>query len=138
MQLPARIFFAATIAAASIPAFSQGMEPGEWQMTTSMSSPMFPKPQSVTQTQCIRKGEGDDPNRLMGEQPSGCKVTVKQKSADGYAWEMSCPKEGMRGSGSVRFTRDSMQGEVRMSGESGGQKFDMLTKMSGKRTGPCK
>lgn len=83
----------AAIAIALLPATAHAMDPGEWQITTTMSSPMFPKPQTMAQTQCIRKGDSDDPNRLMGEQPSGCKVTVKQKSANGYAWDMSARRK---------------------------------------------
>jgi hypothetical protein len=116
---------------------AQAMDPGEWQMTQTTTSPALPGPQTATQKQCIRPGQAEDPSRLMSDMPQGCKVTVRQKTAGGYAWDMACPSEGMRGTGSVTFTATTMQGEVKATVEQGGQKFEMLTKMSGRRLGAC-
>jgi hypothetical protein len=44
----------------------------------------------------------------------------------------------MRGSGTARMGRDTMESEMQMSGDAQGRKFEMRTRMSGRRLGPCK
>jgi hypothetical protein len=48
------------------------------------------------------------------------------------------PGVGVRGTGSARLSRTAMEGETSMTGELQGQKFEILTKVSGKRVGPCR
>ena len=124
----------------SAPAFGQSLEPGEWEFTSTMTSPMIPKPQTGTFRHCIKKEDADNPERWMGQQnqQSDCKVKVTKKSADGVSWEMSCPKSNMTGTGTARIGRGTMQSEMSMSGDMQGRKFEMNTKMSGKRLGACK
>jgi hypothetical protein len=76
----------------------------------------------------------------MGRQSpqTDCKFTHGPKSGDTLTWEMSCPKSNMRGSGSARIGRGTMESDMRMSGDMQGRKFEMRTKMTGKRLGPCK
>jgi hypothetical protein len=119
------------------PALGQEMEPGEWQFTTTMTSPGMPKPHVMTNSRCVKD---TDPSRLAGkvESKSDCKISPSKKSGGNYSWEMTCPKSGMQGSGTARVTRDTLESEMRMTGEQGGQKIEMITKSSGKRLGPCK
>jgi hypothetical protein len=44
----------------------------------------------------------------------------------------------MRGTGTARMTASTMDGETVMNGEVQGQKFELRTKVTGKRLGPCK
>lgn len=120
-------------------AFAQSLEPGEWEFTSTTSSPMLPKPHSMTVKQCVKKEDADNSERWMGRNPqSDCKLTQGRKGADTVTWEMSCPKSNMKGSGSARMGRGTMESEMRMSGDMQGRKFEMSTKMSGRRLGPCK
>jgi len=44
----------------------------------------------------------------------------------------------IRGTGSARLLRSTMDGETSMTGELQGQKFEISTKVTGKRLGPCR
>jgi hypothetical protein len=133
------LFFAAALATAGV-ASAQGLEPGEWEFNSTMTSAMLPKPQNMVFRHCIKKEDADNPERWMGQKQreTDCKFTPLKKSGDGYSWEMNCPKSNMKGSGTVRMGQGTMQSEMRMSGDAKGQKFEMHTKMSGKRLGACK
>jgi hypothetical protein len=135
-----RKLLALALAAACAPALAEQMEPGEWQFDSIMTSPMIPKPQVSTSTRCVKPEEAADPDKMMAkpQEQGDCKITPSKPSADTYAWEMSCPKSGMKGSGIARYGRDTLEGEVKMSGEAYGRKIDMTTKISAKRLGPCK
>jgi hypothetical protein len=121
------------------PAAAQEMEPGEWQFTSSASSPMFPNAQSSTITHCIKKEDAGDPQRWMGKPPdSDCKMTLGPRSGEGQSFEFSCPKSNMRGTGTIRYGRGTVESDLQMAGDMQGQKFEIRTKTSGKRLGPCK
>ena len=133
-----RILIGSAIGLAAMAAHAQTMEPGEWEFTNTMSSPKLPKPQTMTMTRCITKDDVKDPARWQGKPESDCKVTPKGKSGDGFAWEMSCPKSGMQGSGTTRYGKGSVEGETKIVSSAKGQPFEMTTKMKGRRLGPCK
>ena len=133
-----RIAMALAIALASSAAHAQKMEPGEWEFTNTMSSPKLPKPQTMTMKRCITKEDVTDPAHFQGKPESDCKVTPKGKQGESYAWEMSCPKSGMKGTGTTRYGKNTVEGETKITASSKGQPFDMTTKMKGRRLGPCK
>lgn len=120
------------------PALGQEMEPGEWEFTSTMTSAMMPKPHVMTHKRCVAK-EDSDPSRWADKQQgkTDCKVTGSKKSGGTQSWEMSCPKSGMRGSGTARFTRSTVESELRITSEGGGKQFEMVTKTTGKRLGAC-
>ena len=131
------LLLAATLAAS--PVFAQQMEPGEWQFNSTISAPMFPKPQTTTFTHCIKKEDIDNPERWMGKKPDNdCKVTIGARSGNTQPYEISCPKAGMNGKGTVRYAGASVESDMEMTGEVQGRKFDMRTRTSGKRLGACK
>ena len=135
-----RRFAPAFLALACSTGVAQQLEPGEWEFNSTSTSQLFAGPQSASFKRCIRKEEAANPDQWMGKpDPSGdCKLTPVKKTADTYTWEMECPKAKMRGSGSARMTRGTMEGETNMTGEVQGRKFDLKTKVTGKRLGPCK
>jgi len=115
------------------------IEPGEWEFTSISTSRLFPGPQNATFRRCIQKEEAANPDRWMSD-PGGqgdCKLSPGAKSHDSYRWTMECPKANMRGTGTARMTRGTMEGETLMNGEVQGQKFELRTKVTGKRLGPC-
>ena len=129
----------ALLAALSPPAAAQSMEPGEWELVTTMNSPMLPAPQSTTMTQCVSKADADDPAGLsMKGQPSDCTMTPGARSGDRYSWTMACPKQGMAGSGTMRFGGGTMETDIRVVMEMQGQKMEMHTRTAGRRLGPCR
>jgi len=135
------LVFALCIAASSpAGAQQQGMEPGEWELTTTISSPMMPQPQTATVRHCINAEDIAEPSRWMGGQPPGsdCKLTPLERDAKGASWEMACPASGFQGRGRARFTAGMMDSEMQMSGMQDGKKFEMQTKTRGRRLGPCR
>ena len=128
------------LAFAAAPVTAAEIEPGEWEFTSTSTSRLFPAPQTASFKRCIKKEEADNPDRWMAQptQQGDCKVTPGNKTADTYTWVMECPAAKMRGSGSARMSRASMEGETHMTGELQGQKFELQTKVTGKRLGPCK
>ena len=123
-----------------VPALAQEMEPGEWEFTSVSTSRLFPGPQNASFRRCIRKEEAANPDKWMSQpDPQGdCKLTPMAKSADSYTWAMECPKANMRGTGSARMSGATMEGETQMTGEVQGRKFELRTKVAGRRLGPCK
>ena len=135
-----RPLLALTVCAATHAGAATELEPGEWEFTSVSTSRLFPGPQNASFRRCIKEEEAANPDRWMA-QPSeqgDCKVIPGAKSADTYTWTMECPKAKMRGTGSARVSRVSMEGETHMTGEVQGQKFELRTKVTGKRLGPCK
>jgi len=114
------------------------IEPGEWEFTSVSTSRLFPGPQNATFRRCIKKEEAANPDRWMSDAGQDCKLTPGAKTENSYSWTMVCPKANMRGTGTARMTRATMEGETIMNGEVQGQKFELRTKVSGKRLGPCK
>ena len=134
-----RSLLCAALAAASLAAHAQGIEPGEWQFTTTMSSPMLPKPQTTVVTQCVTPEDAADPARFTApQQAQGCIVTPGAKGAGSYSWTLSCPSQGMRGSGTMHYGADAMRGEMRVSVVQQGQTIEMETRTTGRRLGPCR
>ena len=135
-----KLLLAVMLLAAPACLLAQGLEPGEWEFSSTTSSAMLPKPQSTTMKQCVKQEDAGNPERWMGRQneKSDCKFTHRRKGADTMTWEMSCPKSNMRGSGSARIGRNNMESDMQVSGDMRGRKFEMRTKMSGRRLGPCK
>ena len=128
------------LAALATPVMAAEIEPGEWEFTSTSTSRLFPGPQTASFKRCIKQDEAANPDRWMAQptQQGDCKVTPGNKTADTYTWVMECPKAKMRGTGSARMSRAAMEGETHMTGELQGQKFELRTKVTGKRLGPCK
>jgi Protein of unknown function (DUF3617) len=129
------------IAALCLPlaAGAQSMQPGEWEISSSVSSPMLPKPQSATVTRCVSKEDAADPARLTaGPSTQGCTVTPGARAAGSFKWAIACPAQGVTGTGVVHYTDKSMDSEIHMAVDMEGKKTDMFTKVSGRYLGPCK
>jgi len=123
---------------AAMPALAQKVEPGEWQITSTVTGAMFPKPQIRTEAHCMTKGDVDDPKRWLGQMGADCTVTPTKQGADHYSWTVACPKSAMRGSGNMRWTRTTMDIDMDLASEKQGKKVEMRSKVSARRVGPCK
>ena len=124
------------------PAWAEGipMDPGLWEVTTTMQMPMLPQPRVTTVTECMEKselsmdefaGEGMDPN-----------CTFEQNLVDGNTmkWSVDCPVEGgtSHGEWEARSNGDSVTGEGLITMSIQGQEMEMNMAWTGKRIGPCK
>ena len=132
-----RIAILVALAACAFPAAAQ-MTAGEWEFTSTMTSPMLPKPQTSTVRQCITKAEADDPARFANrDQPQDCKMTPGTRTAGTFAWTVACPKMGLNGSGRARFAASTIESEMAMTMESQGQRMEMHSVSKGRYLGPC-
>ena len=69
------------LAFASLPALAQQMQPGEWQFTSTTTSPAFPGPQTATFKNCVKKEDTSDMQgrklemrtRMSGKRLGPCK-----------------------------------------------------------------
>ena len=129
---------ALALALGSAAALAQEIAPGQWRFTSTVSSPTLPKPQASSYSLCLKKTDGTNPARWLGKQDPDCKVRPVRTTGESFRWEMACAKSGLRGSGEVQLGGDSMQSELRMTGEAQGKKIELLTSTSGRRVGPCK
>ena len=134
------IAFALLVASSFSASAQQGMQPGEWELTTTITSPMMPQPQTATVKHCIQKEDVADPSRWMGGKPPGsdCSLTPLERDASGATWEMACPSSGFKGRGRARFAAGMLDSEMQMSGMQEGKKFELQTRTRGRRLGPCK
>jgi hypothetical protein len=126
------------------PAFSQSIEPGEWEfnaVTTVTNSPLLPGEQTSVFRRCIKREDADDPEHWMARQSQTgpCQLTPGEKTEDSMLWTVSCPKSNMRGHGVARLTgRGTVVSDLWMTGEFQGYRVETYTKTSGRRVGPCK
>jgi hypothetical protein len=122
--------------------WAQGSGPrrdGNWEVKIEMQMPGMPMampPQTIMQ--CITPQEAADPQKLTppsgrGRGPNDCKVADYKVDGNKVTWSMTCPSEGMTGTGEFVYTDDAYTGTMKMNAR--GQ--DMTMKYTGKRLGDC-
>ena len=127
------------VLAIALPAGAQTMDPGEWELSSTLTSSALPKPESATVTHCLSKEDAENPARFVsGPRTQNCTITPGARTPDSFEWTIVCPDQRMSAKGKLRFTRRSMDADIRMVVEpQPGQKVDMQTKVSGRLLGPC-
>jgi hypothetical protein len=131
----------AVLAAASLPAAAQTMQPGQWQFTTTMTSPMMQQPQIGNVSRCVSKADADDPAGYMGgDNAAGCDITRGPRTPGSESWTITCEKQGVSGTGKATFDLTKIESEIRMTVamKEGGQKVEMTNRTVGRYLGPCK
>lgn len=110
-------------------------KPGKWQITTQMEIPGMPfKMPPVKFEMCLTAEDLKDPQKSVPSDPKA-KCTVSDYNVDGntVTWTMDCPKQDMKGKGTITYTDDSYTGNMKMTvGEQ-----EMTSKYSGKWLGEC-
>ena len=112
---------------------------GNWEVKVEMQMPGMPMnlpPQTLIQ--CITPEDAADPQRLVpprgrGRGQSDCKVSDQKIDGNKVTWSMSCPSEGMTGTGEFVYADGSYTGTMKMNAM--GQ--DMSMKYTAKRLGDC-
>jgi hypothetical protein len=130
-----------TLAAASLGAWAQSMRPGEWEFTTTMTSPSMQQPQTGSVNKCVSQAEASDPASFMGgDNAGGCEITRGASAPGSYSWTIACPKQGVSGTGKASYGPDRIESEINMTValQDGGQKIQMSNKTLGRYLGPCK
>lgn len=134
-------FVTAVLLTACAPAFAAQLQPGEWEINSTTTSPLFGTAQSSVFKYCVTREDAEHPEAWMARQSEKgeCKLTPGKSTADSMTWQMSCPKTHLTGSGSARLTGPATaEGEMKLSGNFQGHAVQMNTRMSGRRLGPCK
>ena len=127
-------------ACASTPALAD-IQAGNWEFTVDVAiqdsgSPTGP----VTNTRCITEEEARDPAKVLSETGSSkCEFSNRRDTGSEYTFDVDC-KDGpvpVHGAGNVRYTPQSMQGQVELTGETHNLKFKTRSTISARRLGPC-
>jgi uncharacterized protein DUF3617 len=121
------------------PAWSQALQPGEWELTTTTASRILTQPQSATFKRCLNKEDAANPEALLSREANknDCKVTPGARAGDTYNWEVSCAKPRLRGTGTATVRGNSLQSEMQLKLEVQGQSLPVTTRTTGRRLGAC-
>ena len=129
------LFFAITSNAGGV-----SIEPGQWEMTTTMTMSMMPQPQVTTVKECMKESELD-PEDFNMDEDNPCKISDLLIDGNTARWSISCPTEdGPAMEGSWEFTSkgDSITGSGSMTANFAGQAMSFDMSWEGKRVGDCK
>ena len=125
----------------STAALAEGMaiEPGLWEMKSTMKMPMFPEPRVTTVTECMTRSEISMDDFSDGNLDPACKFQVEQVGDNSMKWTVDCPVEGgsSHGEWSATSSGDSVSGDGLITMNLQGQSMEMTMEWSGRRTGPC-
>ena len=125
----------ALIAAAS-PALAD-IEPGDWELTVATEIDGMPGGMApVTRARCLSQEEARDPSRLVGG--ADCQFSNRRDSGSVVSFDVACGGQlPMRGSGSMRYSPQSVEGSLEISADANGQKIITRSRIVGRRLGPC-
>jgi hypothetical protein len=138
-----KILLPALVALAAAPlarADGVAVEPGLWEMTTTMTMPMLPQPQTVTSTDCVEDAVLDvDEMNGAGLDPE-CVLDISQPDEKTIRWVMDCPVEGGGSSHAewqVTSDGDTVDGSGTILMTVMGQEMSMDASFNGRRVGDC-
>src|SRR5574340_1107410 len=134
-------FMTAVLLAACAPALAASLQPGEWEVNSTTTSPLFASAQNSVFKYCVTKEDAQDPEAWMARQreKGECKLTPGKRDAESMTWEMSCPRTNLTGSGAARLTGPATaEGQINLTGNFQGHAVQMSTRMHARRLGPCK
>lgn len=111
------------------------IEPGNWEIAATTTVQGIKEPTSIMQTRCLTAEEARDPSRLFGPSAGArCQFTNRNDTGSVFSFEISCSGQPpFRGSGSVRYARDSLEGELELKTDD----FVTRSRIAGRRLGGC-
>lgn len=115
------------------------IEPGQWEMTSTMTMSMMPQPKTTTTKECIEE-DTLDPAAFNIDDENPCNISEVKIDSNTASWSINCPTDGgqtMEGSWEVTSHGDTLSGKGQMSTEFSGQKFGFDMAWKGKRIGDC-
>jgi hypothetical protein len=140
MYKPIYIFTALMFGPLNALADAIPVEPGLWEMSSTMNMPMMPQPTVTTRTECIEEEEismDDVTGEDMGPE---CSFETGQVDESTMKWSFNCPLEGggtTHGEWQVTSHRDRVEGGGKVSMMLQGQTMEMTVSWVGKRIGDC-
>ena len=115
------------------------IEPGLWEMTSTVQMPMLPQPQVKTTQECMKESviSVDD---MQGEDlDPECTFETEQVDEKTMKWTLDCPIEGGTSHGEWQATShgNRIEGAGTISMNMQGQAMEMTMNWEGKRVGAC-
>ena len=130
---------ATVILASTASADGVSINPGMWEMTSTMTMTMMPQPRSTTVKECIEDSELS-PESFNMEEDNPCNITEMTVEDNTARWSINCPTEGgpvMEGQWEFTSNGDSISGNGTMSAEFSGQTMGFVMTWEGERIGNC-
>jgi hypothetical protein len=111
------------------------IDPGNWELQVSTQIQGAPEPVSLDTTRCLTAEDARDPSRVFGGTPGGgCEFTNRQDTGSLFTFDVVCGAgQPIRGSGRVRYARDSLDGELELNADN----FAARSHITGRRLGGC-
>ena len=113
------------------------IDPGNWELSATTEVQGIKEPVSLVQTRCLTAEEARDPSRLFGSSPAArCQFVNRSDTGSVFTFEIACgaaPQPPISGSGKVRYSSDSLEGELELKAEH----FVTRSRISGRRIGGC-
>jgi len=125
----------------SVSAIAEGVsiDPGNWEMTSTITMTMMPQPQTTTVMECIKEPELN-PEDFNMDEDNPCNISEVAIDGDTASWSINCPTEGgavMEGKWEFTSAGDSISGSGTMSMDYAGQEMGFEMSWAGKRIGDC-
>ena len=114
------------------------VEPGNWEF--SLESPLQNNGNTEVRQRCITAEEARDPQRVLAEvrNKNNCQLSNVQDSGAEYRFDVACEaRVPVTGSGAVRYTPTTLDGQIDLVGETRGLRLKTRSFVSGRRLGPC-
>ena len=115
------------------------IEPGNWEF--SVDSPLQGNVNGpVVKQRCLTPEEAADPQKVLAEARGSdkCQLSNVRDSGSDYQFNVACTgRVPIHGSGNVRYTPTTLDGEIDLIGETQGLRLKTRSFVSGRRLGPC-
>jgi len=116
-----------------------GVEPGNWEF--SLESPLQGNANGpVVKQRCLTPEEASDPAKVLAEAHGSerCQFSNLRDSGAEYKFDVECAgRTPVRGSGTVRYTPRTLDGEIDLVAETQGLRLKTRSFVSGRLLGPC-
>ena len=116
-----------------------GVEPGNWEV--SLESPLRGNANGpAVKQRCLTPEEANDPAKVLAEAHGSqqCQFSNLRDSGTEYKFDLECSgRIPVRGSGSVRYTPRTLDGEIDLVGETQGLRLKTRSFVGGRLLGPC-
>jgi len=120
------------------------IEPGNWEFTVHTTARglggLAPKPGPAVSTRCITADQASNPGKVLSDAGARgeCELSNQQDTGSEFSVDLSCKgRVPLRGSAKMRYTAQTMDGNVDLDGEVQGMQFSTRSQISARRLGPC-
>jgi len=115
------------------------VEPGLWEMSSTVNMPMMSQPRVTTTTECMKESEISMDDMGGEDMDPNCQFEMAQIDGNTMKWSFDCPVEGGTSHGEWEATSggDSVTGNGVITMSFQGQAMEMTMSWQGKRIGDC-